>query len=248
MLQDIYYSRRSNRAVQVITQCRMLPDGTEAVCFQEMSGDYEVFVLAKEHFVKVFYKPDREEDDLKQAAVNETKENREEQGSEEKSEEIAQEAQEQEVEEEPEEPTKEQEAEEKPEKPAKEQEAKEEPEKTGQGQEDAGQPETEEEKEKEAVTGQPKEAEEEEIMDQPEEIVTQEEEAVSGIIRFLDAETYEDKMKVLESMRDDLDERTLNNMAVSLDLTIDNGVDAYSFLMSELRIRSRYEGKRGQRL
>ena len=40
----------------------------------------------------------------------------------------------------------------------------------------------------------------------------------------------------------------LNNMAVSLDLSLEDGVDGYSFLMSELKIRSRFEGKRGDRL
>ena len=49
-------------------------------------------------------------------------------------------------------------------------------------------------------------------------------------------------------MKDELDDRTLNNMAVSLDLSIEDGVDGYSLLMSELRIRSRFEGKRGERL
>lgn len=217
MLQDIYYSRRSNKAVQVITQCRILPDGTEAVCFQEMSDDYEVFVLAKEHFVRIFQKPDGEEDGLKQAAVNQMKEAVEEQG-----------------------------VEDRPEKTAEERDAVEHPEKTVEEQRGVEPPETEEEEEE--AMGQQQTAGEEEVISQPEETVAEEEETVPGIIRFLDAETYEAKMKVLESMRDDLDERTLNNMAVSLDLTINDGVDGYSFLMSELRIRSRYEGKRGQRL
>lgn len=55
-------------------------------------------------------------------------------------------------------------------------------------------------------------------------------------------------MKILESMKDDLNEHILNNMAVSLDLSLEDGVDGYSFLMSELKIRSRFEGKRGERL
>ena len=33
-----------------------------------------------------------------------------------------------------------------------------------------------------------------------------------------------------------------------LDLSLEDGVDGYSFLMSELKIRSRFEGKRGERL
>ena len=62
------------------------------------------------------------------------------------------------------------------------------------------------------------------------------------------ADTYREKMKILESMKDDLNEHILNNMAVSLDLSLEDGVDGYSFLMSELKIRSRFEGKRGERL
>ena len=42
-------------------------------------------------------------------------------------------------------------------------------------------------------------------------------------------------------MKDDLDERMLNNLAVSLDLAIEDGVDGYEFIMSELEIRSKYE-------
>lgn len=73
-------------------------------------------------------------------------------------------------------------------------------------------------------------------------------EEISDLVRFLDADTYREKMKILESMKDDLNEHILNNMAVSLDLSLEDGVDGYSFLMSELKIRSRFEGKRGERL
>ena len=68
------------------------------------------------------------------------------------------------------------------------------------------------------------------------------------LMAFLDADTYREKMKILESMKDELNEHILNNMAVSLDLSLEDGVDGYSFLMSELKIRSRFEGKRGDRL
>lgn len=150
MLQDIYYSRKSNKAVQVISQCRILPDGTHAICFQELSDNYEVYVMAVEHFSRIFY---RKESDGRQ---------------------------------------------------------------TGSVREQV--------------------------------IQNKEEEKVSDIVRFLDAETYAEKIKILEAMKDDLDAHMLNNMAVSLDLSIEDGVDGYSFLMSELRIRSRFEGKRGERL
>ncbi len=40
MLQDIYYSRKSNKAVQVISQCQIIPEGTDAICFQELTGEF----------------------------------------------------------------------------------------------------------------------------------------------------------------------------------------------------------------
>ena len=71
---------------------------------------------------------------------------------------------------------------------------------------------------------------------------------MSELIRFLDADTYREKIKILEEMKDRLDDHMLNNMAVSLDLSLEEGVDGYTYIMSELKIRSRFEGKRGERL
>ena len=66
-------------------------------------------------------------------------------------------------------------------------------------------------------------------------------EEISNLVRFLDADTYREKMKILESMKDDLNEHILNNMALSLDLSLEDGVDGYSFLMPELKIIRRFE-------
>ena len=175
MLQDIYYSRKSNKAIQVISQCRILPDGTKAVCFQELSDDYEVFVMAAEHFARLFYR--REQEGALQREIG----------------------------------------------------------RNGIQMETIGQNVSQEMGEDRGGRND-------------QNINPEIEEKVPGIIRFLDAETYKQKIKILEEMRDDLDDRTLNNMAVSLDLSIEDGVDGYSLLMSELRIRSRFEGKRGERL
>ena len=71
---------------------------------------------------------------------------------------------------------------------------------------------------------------------------------MSELIRFLDADTYREKIKIREEMKDRLDDHMLNNMAVSLDLSLEDGVDGYTYIMSELKIRSRFEGKRGERL
>lgn len=71
---------------------------------------------------------------------------------------------------------------------------------------------------------------------------------IRKLIAFFDAETYREKIKLLEKMREDLDEFMLNNIAVSLDLSIENETDGYQFIMSELKIRSKFESGRGDRL
>lgn len=71
---------------------------------------------------------------------------------------------------------------------------------------------------------------------------------IKKLLTFFDADTYKEKIKLLDEMKDDLDDFMLNNIAVSLDLSIEDGVDGYGFIMSELRIRSRYESDRGDRL
>lgn len=68
------------------------------------------------------------------------------------------------------------------------------------------------------------------------------------LLAFLDADNYAQKMKLLEDMKDDLDDTMLNNIAVSLDLLLEEGVDGYQMIMSELKIREKYESNRGERL
>lgn len=131
MLQDIYYSKDTNKEVQRIANCQILPEGTDAVCFQELSGSFQVYVMEKERFEKEYSQGESAE--------------------------------------------------------------------------------------------------------------------LSDLIRFLDADTYVEKIKILESMKEELDDHILNNMAVSLDLSLTDDVDGYSFIMSELKIRSRFEGERGDR-
>ena len=71
---------------------------------------------------------------------------------------------------------------------------------------------------------------------------------IRKLVAFFDAGTYKEKIKLLDEMKDELDDFMLNNIAVSLDLSIEDGVDGFGFIMSELRIRSRYESIRGDRL
>lgn len=144
MLQDIYVSRSTGQIVQKISQCRILPEETEAVCYQQMSGEYPVYVMERGLFEQTY----RRRGDLVQ-------------------------------------------------------------------------------------TSEPQ---------------TETDDSLSDLIRFLDADSYREKMKILEGMKENLDEHMLNNLAVSLDLSIEDNVDGYSFIMSELKIRSRFEGKRGERL
>lgn len=161
MLQEIFYSRKSNKAVQIITQCKMLPAGEEAVCYQELTGNFQVYVMKKEMFYETFC--ERQPRTAEERAVKQAVRNAEDE-----------------------------------------------------------------------VHGEKKDSRENDDSE------------VSGLIRFLDADTYREKSKILEGMKDELNEHILNNMAVSLDLSIEDGVDGYSFLMSELRIRSRFEGKRSR--
>lgn len=90
--------------------------------------------------------------------------------------------------------------------------------------------------EKQGHTGQPEGQEPAEKM------------AVQKMLAFLDADTFHEKIQILEDMKEDLNEHILNNLAVSLDLSIEDGVDGYEMILSELRIREKYESDRGDRL
>lgn len=81
----------------------------------------------------------------------------------------------------------------------------------------------------------------------PEESTWEVDSRMEKILAFLDAETYREKMRILEKMKDDLDEHILNNLAVSLDLSIEDGMDGYERILSELQIRSKYEDTRGEK-
>ncbi len=92
-----------------------------------------------------------------------------------------------------------------------------------------------------------------EIRREEEELSEQEQEEgefdprIRKLLAFFDADSYRKKIKLLESMKDELDAFMINNIAVSLDLSIEDGVDGYEFILSELRMRDRYESHRGDR-
>ncbi|MEG1457744.1 MAG: DUF1653 domain-containing protein [Acetivibrio sp.] len=66
------------------------------------------------------------------------------------------------------------------------------------------------------------------------------------LMRFLDAETAEEKIKVLEECSGKLDDHILNNMAISTDIVIPEGniEDRLMDLRDCLRTKARFEGSR----
>lgn len=74
------------------------------------------------------------------------------------------------------------------------------------------------------------------------------EKLVQAMLSFLDAHTYTERIKILEKYKDEWSELQLNNMAVSLDLPVEEGQDMYALLLSELKTHEKYESGRGERL
>jgi arabinogalactan endo-1,4-beta-galactosidase len=71
------------------------------------------------------------------------------------------------------------------------------------------------------------------------------EETVSGIlIKFLDAESFREKIEIFKNGRDELTERDLRNIAVCLDLTFEKNVDLYDYIMQHLELKEKYERQR----
>ncbi|MCH5265224.1 MAG: hypothetical protein J1F02_04945 [Lachnospiraceae bacterium] len=94
------------------------------------------------------------------------------------------------------------------------------------------------------VASEPEEETEEQAEEQEPEV---QDPKVQSLIAFFDADTYREKKKLFEDMKGSLDEHMLNNIAVSLDLSIEDSTRGYSLILSELEIRSRYEDDRRKR-
>lgn len=73
--------------------------------------------------------------------------------------------------------------------------------------------------------------------------------SVQKMLDFFDADAYEQKIKIFEEFMDtDPEQVMIDNIAVSMDLALEDGVDIVERIRSELRIRCKYEGERGDRL
>lgn len=68
-------------------------------------------------------------------------------------------------------------------------------------------------------------------------------EATSLLMRFLDAENYGEKLLVLEEITFEPDDRTINNMALSMDLVIEEGTadERLAELKECIRTKAKYE-------
>lgn len=75
---------------------------------------------------------------------------------------------------------------------------------------------------------------------------TQEELVDSRLIRFLDIDTYQEKLKYLETIKDNLDDKIIDAMAASLDTEVPQGkiYDRFVSLKKVISAHAKYECKR----
>ena len=73
-----------------------------------------------------------------------------------------------------------------------------------------------------------------------------EEQVDSRLIRFLDTDTYQEKLKYLETIKDNLDDKIIDAMAASLDTEVPQGkiYDRFVSLKKVISAHAKYECKR----
>ena len=68
----------------------------------------------------------------------------------------------------------------------------------------------------------------------------------AGLLEFLDARTYQQKLEILQGMRDKLSDRVLDDIGMSLDLTVDDkpAEEKYLVIRNYLKTQIRFEDRR----
>ena len=66
------------------------------------------------------------------------------------------------------------------------------------------------------------------------------------LFKILDAELAKDKIEIMKLYRDDIDERTMGNLAAALEIAADcdNKDDLFDEIIQRLSIKARYETER----
>ena len=105
----------------------------------------------------------------------------------------------------------------------------------------------EEEKTKDARAEQPVVLEEKKVSEEKKKPDAKEEYVMDPEVeRFLDEETYKEKLNILMSLRNDITDKQLHDMAITLDVTIEDGDmdDKFMNLVNCLKTMARFEVNR----